>query len=623
MPITFSSSLSLSWILTGCRLYSRVKGKSNLVGCGIALALVIGVCVVRMPPPKRKASTIDNFFNKAPKAAASEIREISDDDADDPGEVTVVPASRSDVPEPTGSEPSVSVCPNPTHSSKDISLLLASAKGSKLTAEDKKHILENVWKPSIAFKFPPSGTRNLKFQLKWLGEFDRLTTGKMQRKCLKRIRTLLTIKTRWSAAEFLKVSTGSQDSIDVQVDTAARRTVMENRAKLAPIIETILFCGRQGIALRGHRDSGPVDPSGAEPATNEGNFRALVRFKIRSGDQKRAEHLETCGRNTYMSPTVQNSIIVACKNVILRDLVNKINASKGFSVLADETTDKAKIEQLTLCIRFFDGDHLREEFLLFIPVTDLSGVGLGTVIVQALQDVGIDLAYMFGQGYDGASAMQSRFQGVQSYVRGFNPLAISTHCSAHSLNLVITHACAIPAITHCMAIVESAYDFFRHAKRNNALQKAIETLNLDTLVTRLKRLIATRWIQRHECAFTLLDLILPVSRALEDVISSWSDRDAVRSAVALQNALHDCGFLVSLKVVAAVFAVSLPLSRQLQTKELDIAAALHLADAAKGALQDMRDNAATHFAEIFSETEKLCRSLDVQIEIPRRCVRQL
>jgi len=31
-----------------------------------------------------------------------------------------------------------------------------------------------------------------------------------------------------------------------------------NRLKLIPIIECILLCGRQEIALRGHRDSGPI-----------------------------------------------------------------------------------------------------------------------------------------------------------------------------------------------------------------------------------------------------------------------------------------------------------------------------------------------------------------------------
>ena len=36
------------------------------------------------------------------------------------------------------------------------------------------------------------------------------------------------------------------------------KKVAENRKRLKPIIETIIFLGRQNILLRGHRDDGPL-----------------------------------------------------------------------------------------------------------------------------------------------------------------------------------------------------------------------------------------------------------------------------------------------------------------------------------------------------------------------------
>jgi len=44
-------------------------------------------------------------------------------------------------------------------------------------------------------------------------------------------------------------------------------------------------------------------------------------------------------RNKYISPTIQNEIIQLCNTIILKKIVNNINKSKGFSVLADETID--------------------------------------------------------------------------------------------------------------------------------------------------------------------------------------------------------------------------------------------------------------------------------------------
>jgi len=87
--------------------------------------------------------------------------------------------------------------------------------------------------------------------------------------------------------------------------------VAENRRRLAPIIETVILCGHRGIALRGHRDSGPFELE--DPLNNDGNFRSLLRFKVHIGDQELSKHLKVAGANaTYPSPSVKNEIIAAC-----------------------------------------------------------------------------------------------------------------------------------------------------------------------------------------------------------------------------------------------------------------------------------------------------------------------
>ena len=75
--------------------------------------------------------------------------------------------------------------------------------------------------------------------------------------------------------------------------------------------ETVIFCGRQGIALRGHRDDWKhVDE---QSYANPGNFVALVQFKIQSGDKVLADHLASCGRySLYTSKTTQNELIGIC-----------------------------------------------------------------------------------------------------------------------------------------------------------------------------------------------------------------------------------------------------------------------------------------------------------------------
>lgn len=172
-----------------------------------------------------------------------------------------------------------------------------------------------IWKPDGTFKFPQSGQRNLKFQLNWLTNWSWLSYSKMLdgvfcKYCVlfnqneggrgkqKLGKLVLEHFSNWKKAieEFnkhentnyhkmsvlnadnlLSVYDKNKDSIDVQINNSLKMEIQQNRKKIQPIIKTIILCGRQGIALRGHRDSGPID---LQHSTNDGNFRTLLRFRV-------------------------------------------------------------------------------------------------------------------------------------------------------------------------------------------------------------------------------------------------------------------------------------------------------------------------------------------------------
>ena len=78
----------------------------------------------------------------------------------------------------------------------------------------------------------------------------------------------------------MSISSGKQDSIEIQLNQQQKQTILENRRKITPIIETIILCGLQGIPLKGHRDSGPLifeSEKNLEDNNNYGNLRALLR----------------------------------------------------------------------------------------------------------------------------------------------------------------------------------------------------------------------------------------------------------------------------------------------------------------------------------------------------------
>ena len=65
--------------------------------------------------------------------------------------------------------------------------------------------------------------------------------------------------------------------VDQQLSKARSLTIAKNKQKLMSIAETVIFCGCQGIALRGHRDNWKNLEE--MPHSNPGHFVALLRFR--------------------------------------------------------------------------------------------------------------------------------------------------------------------------------------------------------------------------------------------------------------------------------------------------------------------------------------------------------
>ena len=97
--------------------------------------------------------------------------------------------------------------------------------------------------------------------------------------------------------------------IDNVLDMQSQELMKSNRLALKSIVECIIFCGKQGISFRGHRDDYTADPS-----TNKGNFLALLEFRART-DATLQDFITNAPRNAcYTSKTIQNDMKL-CKGV--------------------------------------------------------------------------------------------------------------------------------------------------------------------------------------------------------------------------------------------------------------------------------------------------------------------
>lgn len=322
-----------------------------------------------------------------------------------------------------------------------------------------------------------------------------------------------------SAENVIAIVENKQKNIILQVDQHKREEAEKNRGKLLPIIQTVRFCGRQQLPPRGHTDSGRIELD--EPEENDGNFRSLLRYRANFGDNNLKEQLKTSSANVmYTSPTIQNEIIEIFGTSIQTHIRRSVSKCGFFPGLADETKDISKTEQFSLCVRYIDEDKmkLREDFLTFVPVHDVTGAALANVIQETLHSLNFDLSKMRGQGCDGAAVMRGQFRGVQARILESFPKAVYTHCVSHSLNLCLCDASKVKSIRNSFGTLIETCNFFHFSsKRNEALRRKITELKPTAGGWKLKTLCETRWVQRHEAVFVFKEFLEPVVATVEDI----------------------------------------------------------------------------------------------------------
>ena len=166
-----------------------------------------------------------------------------------------------------------------------------------------------------------------------------------------------------------------------------------------------------------------------------------------------------------------------------------------YSIKADETTDQAKRELVTIALRFAydDGSKLQIHKMPFVVLdlleaikeikeeevknadeevseTDrvktaqgikMSGENIGKVILREINRIELDPGFCVGQGYDGASPMSSEKIGAAAYVKKAALLADYFHCASHCLNLSASKTLKVLALSCCLDTVKKVVSFFR------------------------------------------------------------------------------------------------------------------------------------------------------------------
>ena len=507
-------------------------------------------------------------------------------------------------------------------------------KVKKLSCGQKFHLLKHHVVPNADFVFPTKfyGGCQRSFQLQWLKEYAWMVysialDGAFCISCTlfgndrKGLGTLVNCPfTKWHkkkakvhqhstfkyhqealsiADHFIASIKNPYATVPVMHDTKRAENIARNRHIVKCIAECVLFCGRQCIPLRG-------DNEGRLDMGNPGNFLSLLRMMSNHDDILRKHLEQPMFKNaTYVSPSIQNEIIhIIGKDVIQAKLIEEIKNAKFFSIMADEVTSH-NVEQMALCVRFVDEhQNIREEFLQFSKPERTTGYHLAEEIKSALQELGIKLENMRGQGYDGAASMSSNRIGVQARIMQDAPKAFYIHCSGHCLNLVILHSCALPAVRNMIAKVKEVSLFFKNSPKRNDLLIFIvhHGVTEESKRKSLLELCRTRWAERHEAHTRFYQTYVYIVKSFEVIAydlhrneyqdgkyaTNW-DNKSKQEASSLLAAITSFDFIITFLTVYRMLSQLEGITVKLQSKAIDILEANEMVSIKDGIVFYMHD----------------------------------
>ncbi|CAC5367314.1 unnamed protein product [Mytilus coruscus] len=394
------------------------------------------------------------------------------------------------------------------------------------------------------------------------------------------------------ADNFLRVIRKEKPSISDTLTSSRHLQIGKNRHIMRRIIENLILCGRQNIAVRGHTEE-------------RSNFMAISNYAA-SEDKVLSKHLTqpTNANAKYTSPDIQNEILK----------------------IIDEATDTSTKEQVSLCLYFLDrtdnGLEVREEFVGFLHAHSIRGQALATQLLDTLDEYEIDGDKMHAQGYDGAANMSGKHQGVQAHVRGRFPEASYVHCKSHCLNLAIVHSSKDAKVRTIMSTVQDiAFSFDYSAKKMEAFYNELDAdiLTKEELDGRrkLRTLCETRWTSRADSLYTFRVAFPVIISALEHLRQDGDDKAGQFLA-----AISRFEFIIGLVTTEHILQSIVHLTTFLQSKSCDLVAAVRECKLIIDQLSDERNDDAVWDA-LFDQAVTMADKIEVLSSMPRRVGRQV
>uniref|UniRef100_H2ZYW2 DUF4371 domain-containing protein n=1 Tax=Latimeria chalumnae TaxID=7897 RepID=H2ZYW2_LATCH len=418
-----------------------------------------------------------------------------------------------------------------------------------------------------------------------------------------------------ASSNFLQTYQDPSKRIDSTFQWSNQLIFDRNKQALSSLVKCVLFCGKHGISLRGHRDDATVDPT-----SNRGNFKALIDFRAEC-DLNLQEFRNYAPKNaTYTSKTFQNDVIEVVGEYIQEKIASNLNDSSPYcGIITDEVTDTVSNQEVvSLCLQYIRYDenekpYIEEDVFAFNNLERTNSETVAETILDVIKKLGLDATKIRGQSYDTTASMSSSLNGTQAKIRKVVPNAIYSPCNSHKLNLAIKSCNKEEHIQQAVTVINQVFLFFDNSpKQQRFLEKVIENQGSDLKRTKLIVFCKTRWTEREEAVENFCDMIEVIFIVLQ--IISWPHWDGKTklNAQGLHSSTQSLEMIVSIVALKNVLAPLRGITVKLQKRDIDIHSAYKQISSVITSIREDIDNV---FKDWYSEISSLAEKLDVTLQI--------
>ena len=280
---------------------------------------------------------------------------------------------------------------------------------------------------------------------------------------------------------------------------------------------------------------------------------------------------ELADLNVDMHTTYQHHSSVtdfqSSMSAVLEDeLLDKINESKKFSLMFDESTDVSVHQNLIMYIRLLEADTFGnvEPHTYFLSIDSLERANAESIyskVLHTLDKKGIDLRGLCGVSTDGANVMVGHRSGVVTRLKKDVPGLLATHCIAHRLALsCCSGADRIPYLVKVQEVLNNVYKYFNNSPKNMSMLESVQKL-VPGDSCKFKEVFHTRWLSFEGSVDAMI-------RNYSSLITVFLEESSGKS-LSLHKPITTFKFLYVISFLADILKPLAVLSKSFQSADLD------------------------------------------------------